>query len=351
MLSLTSSFAQDQSVYEKYDIYRNPFRLIFNKFSWTVSTGYGVTNYKHDLEGFYFFQDPNVQQVLFNTNELGPEFQGYENWMSDPVQGSSIILHDLYDVPYDYLENPVNNPLLKNKQFLLNTDTSALSFASLASTIPIQASLHFDIKKVFRVGIGFQYERHSMRALKPSIYESQIRPLEPDFKSTSYTKIYGILGYQFYEFWDYTFVAELFLGRAKPGREINTNAVGIGQNFFANIGVNIEYNLSEYVRVIVRPGLDFKQYTVNFPDASSIRHKNNAFIINAGISINFPEIPRSPIASDHVQLKHVITDPKRGQLIEVRGQPIWKKQNPKVGENHRKLWRYKWKNRRKIDPY
>lgn len=342
--------AQSDDIYQKYDIYRSPIRVMLNKFSWTVTSGYGLTNYKHNLSGFYFFQDPNGQSILSKRNELGPIFSGYEKWMSQPQAGSAVILNDIYDVPYDYLENPVNNPLLKSRQFLADADTLGLGFSSLASTIPIVASVHFDFNK-FRLGLGYQYERHFLTPLKPNVEEELIRPYGPDFKQTGYSKIFGLIGYEFYEFWDYTFVAELQLGRAKPGKEINTTAIGIGQNFFANIGVNIEYHLSEYVRVVVKPALDFKRYTVNLPDASSIRHTNNAFIINAGISINIPEIPRSPIKSDHVQLKHVITDPATGRLKEVRGQPMWKKQNPKVGENHRKLWRYKWRNRRKIDPY
>ena len=81
-----------------------------------------------------------------------------------------------------------------------------------------------------------------------------------------------------------------------------------------------------------------------------MRLSNNAFFFQVGVSINIPEIPRSPMKSDHIQLKHVLSDDE-GRLKEFRGQPIWKVQNPKVGQNHRRLWRYKLKNRRKLDPY
>ena len=111
-------------------------------------------------------------------------------------------------------------------------------------------------------------------------------------------------------------------------------------------------NLSEYFRVIFKPSYDFKNYNLSVPGtSSSIKHKQPTWFFQFGISITFPEIPRSPIKSDHVQLKHVITDPSSGRLMEVRGQPIWKRQNPKVGENDRKLWRYKRKNRKKLNPY
>jgi hypothetical protein len=90
---------------------------------------------------------------------------------------------------------------------------------------------------------------------------------------------------------------------------------------------------------------------MTLPDNSFILNNHHSFHLQFGITIKIPEIPRSPIEADHVQLKHVITDPATGRLMEVRGQPFWKKQNPKVGENDRKLWRYKWRNKRKMHPY
>lgn len=343
-------FAQNDDIYAKYNIYRNPARVLLNKFAFTVSSGYGLTNYRHDLSGFYFYQDNQHQIILSNQNEVPVLFRGYSGWVSQPYVSEEVILDDLFDVPYNYLENPVNNPRLLNRQFLVDTDTSALGFSSLSPTVPILASIHYDFRKI-RIGAGFQYERHFIKPLKPNLYEEIVRPYQPQFDKTSYTKFFGLLGYKFYEWWDYSFVAELQLGYAKAGKEINQNAIGIGQNFFTNVGVNIEYNFSEYLRAVVRPAYDIKSYVVNLPDASSIRHYNSAFMIQVGLSINIPEIPRSPMKSDHVQLKHVIMDPASGRLMEVRGQPLWKKQNPKVGENHRRLWRYKLKNRRKIDPY
>lgn len=343
-----SAMAQSEDIYKKYDIYRSPFRVFLNKFSWTVTTGYAATNYKHTLSGFYFFQDANSQLILSNKNEVGSIFDGYGGWLNNPYSGSQSI-DNQYDVPYSSLSNPVNNPALKSDQVLIDTDTASLTFAGVAPTIPVLVSVHYNFNK-FRLGAGFQYEQHFMRPLKPSIMKDQIRSYTPGF-NTHYTKFFGILGYQFYEYWNHTFVLELQVGKANAGKQINTTAVGIGQNFFANLGVSIEKNFSEYFRLIVKPSYDFKGYTIDLPDGSYVRHTNRAFMIQVGLSVNIPEISRSPIKSDHVQLKHVITDPKSGRLREVRGQPIWKVQNPKVGENHRRLWRYKLKNRGKIDPY
>jgi hypothetical protein len=342
--------AQNQDIYEKYDIYRSPFKVFINKFSWTLTSGYGLTNFKHDLAGYYFYQDATTQLILRNDLEIPAVFQGYGNWLSEPIAGNPVIIQDIFEVPYQYLPNPVGNPDLNSDQYFVDADSIDLSFASKSSTIPLLLSVHYNIRD-WRIGFGFQYEKILMEPLEPSFNETVIRNYQPGFKSTRYTKWFGMAGYKFHEYWDYTFVAELQVGAANLGPEINTSAIGIGQKLFVNFGVNIEHNLSEYFRVVIRPSYDFKRYTINIPDGTDIKHNNSAWMIQGGLSVNIPEIPRSKQKSDHVQLKHVMTDPSTGRLIEVRGQPIWKKQNPKVGENHRKLWRYKWKNRRKIDPY
>ncbi len=343
-------YGQADDIYTRYNIHRSPVRLFLNKFSFTLTSGYALTNYSHSVDGFYFYQDRETQLILGNQNELGDIFSGYDGWMGQPFLSEEVTIDDPFDVPNGYLENPVNNPLLGNRQVLIDTDTMSLGFSSYSPTVPIMFAIDYDIHK-FRLGAGLQYERHYMKSLRPTVMESQIRNYEPNFSKTSYFKYFGLVGYQFYDWWDYTFVAELQVGRARSGKEINQSVVGLGQYFFTNIGINIEKNLSEYFRVVVRPSYDIKGYTVQLPDATNLRHTNHAFMVQIGVSINIPEIPRSPMKSDHVQLKHVIVDPSKGRLIEVRGQPFWKKQNPKVGENHRRLWRYKLKNRRKIDPY
>ncbi|MEQ9403850.1 MAG: hypothetical protein RIM99_09710 [Cyclobacteriaceae bacterium] len=337
-----------QSIYEKYNIYRNPVKVFLNKFSITATTGYGATTYKHNLSGMYFFQDASSQFIFSNTELPGSTIIGYTNWLNNPDVGVETSVQDLFDVPFNYLENPVHNPLLGPQQILLNTDSVDVGFKGTSHGIPFLLSVHYNILD-FRIGGGFMYEKQFVRDLKPTILENQIRSYEPNFKSTRYTKWFGLVGYRFYQFWSYDFVAELQVGKISAGKQFNKSVIERG--LYTNFGISIENNWSEYFRVVIRPSIDFRKYTINLPDGQTIDHKTPAFFIQAGISINIPDIPRSPMKSDHVQLKHVYTDPQTGRLMEVRGQPIWKRQNPKVGENHRRLWRYKRKNKKKLNPY
>lgn len=320
-----------------------------NQISITATTGYTSTNYKHQFGGVYFFQDAQGQYVFSNEVEnLGSTFVGYTDWLNDPQIGFVTSLENPFDLPFNYLNNPVNNPSLSNEQFLVDTDTVNFGFEGVSKGIPLNISLHYEFKK-FRIGGGFTYEKQFSKELKPTSFVDQVRAYQPNYKSTSYTRYFGMVGYKFYQFWSYDFVAELQIGKINAGKQFNGSV--IQRNLYTHFGISIENNWSEYFRIIVKPGVDLTNYSISLPDGASVSHKNPTFFLQVGVSINIPDIRRSPMKSDHVQLKHLYTDPKTGRLEEVRGQPIWKKQNPKIGQNHRKLWRYKWKNRKKLNPY
>lgn len=351
LLSFGQILAQEYEISET-DIYRSPFRKFLNNFSLTVTTGYGKTNYSHDLSGFYLVQTPTDQYIANNDGQpLGTEFDVYSDWFNNPVLAQTLTRVDSFDVPFPPLVDPVNNPLLRSDIEVFNADSLGIQFSGKGLSIPLLVDFRYNYEK-FRIGVGYMFEYHSVKPFQPNEGAEPlgIRNYQPNFGSTFYKRYWLGLGYRFYDFWDYSFAGELQVGKFNAGGSFNSALIQRGMYF--NLGICIEKNLSEYFRVILKPSYDFKNYKITIPGTGkSIAHKQPTFFWQLGISITFPEIPRSPIKSDHVQLKHVIMDPATGRYMEVRGQPIWKRQNPKVGENHRKLWRYKNKNKRKINPY
>jgi len=299
-------------VYSKYDIYRNPVRVFLNKLSITLTTGYSTTVYKHDLSGVYLYQDEASQFIFGKEVEPNPDFTGFSDWLNNPQEGIQI---------------PVNGVTL------LDTDSVNVGFEGTAKGIPINLMIHYEYQR-FRGGIGYSYEFQFVRSLAPTFFGDQVRDYQPNFKRTRFTKFYGMLGYKLLSWWHWDFVAEANIGKINPGPQFNRSAISRG--LYSNFGISFENNRSEYVRLIIRPGVDIKSYRVNLPDGASVKHNQPTFFLQFGININIPEIPRSPMRSDHTQLKHVYTNPKTGQRMEVRGQSIWKRQNPKAGENHRK---------------
>lgn len=338
-------------MYDKYNIYRSPIRVILNRVSFTLTTGYSRTYYKQDLEGVYFYQDRNGQYILPNDQVPNlPQFQGYSNWLNNPTLEDEVTIRNPFDVPFPNVNNPVLNPALAGGFYFVDTDTASVGFRGISGGIPITLQLHYNFLEKFRVGLGYTWEKHFIRELQPTNNESVIRSYRPNVTSSRYSRLYVTGGYQFYEYYNHLFVAEVQVGRVSSGPEFNSGL--INRSLYLNAGVSIEKELSEYFRVLVKPSLDIKNYKVSIPGGSTeIRTGYPTLHLQVGVSINIPEIPRTPIKNDHIQLKHVITDPKTGRLREVRGQPFYRWQNPKVGQNHRKLWRYKWRNKNKLDPY
>lgn len=341
--------AQEYPVTEE-DIHRPPVRKILNMFSITMTTGYHAVTYKHDLDGYYLIQTPTDQYITIDTGEpLTSEYESYENWLNNPSIGIPVALEDTLDIPYSGISNPVLNPILNNDNVAYDADSLGIGFKRVSWAVPLNLRLRFNYKD-FRIGGGVSLLYHQINSLKPTVDGLGIRNYEPNINSAFQFKYFGMLGYKFYDYWDWSFAAELELGKDKYlGSKFNQGAMN--QFMYYNFGISMEKNISEYFRVVIKPSYDFRRYQMNIPGGSAINNGNNSFNLNVGISITIPEIPRSPIPSDHIQLKHVIRDPEHGYYTEVRGQPIWKRQNPKVGENHRRLWRYRWKNKHKMNPY
>ncbi len=323
LIVVTAAFSQSQDIYEKYNIRRNPARVFLNKFSFSLSLGYGMTEYKSDISEFGFYQDSSSQIILRRDLEVGADTIGFSTWLTNPQQDTIAFNNTIFG------------------------DTIGLAFQKRSGSIPISISAHYNFSKL-RIGAGFTFEQQFLKPLEPNAFKDSIRSFDLGFKSVSVTRLWGMAGYQFYEWWDYTFVGEVRLGITNYGKKFDSPF--LTNSLFYNIGINIEKNFSEYFRVVIRPSYDIKSFKIGLPDGDPLRLTNNAFFVQFGISINIPEIPRSPMKSDHIQLKHVLSD-EEGRLYEYRGQPLWKVQNPKVGQNHRRLWRYKLKNRRKLDPY
>ncbi|MEJ0054396.1 MAG: hypothetical protein WDN75_01320 [Bacteroidota bacterium] len=113
-------------------------------------------------------------------------------------------------------------------------------------------------------------------------------------------------------------------------------------------GVTVERELSEYLRVFVRPSFEIKNYTLNLPEEGRSIHQNiNAFYLNIGITYSIPELPKCFIADCKIQMNHAHGD----REYRSRVHPIYKKQNPQYGENHPKLIKYKGRNKKKLNPY
>ncbi len=307
------------------DIKRSPIRKILNKFSLGVGTGFGRTYYSHDLDDFALVEKGEQLYIIDKTtfNATGTN-QGYTNWVSDAQVTNSLLI-----APGDVVSQ---------------SDTANLTFRGIGNNIPLSLTLHLNLF-IFRLGGGVTAE---YATLPDMLLQDNPSPgfgaYQPRKSSSLQTRYFGIIGAKVYDFWDYSFAVDMHIGKLNRGSAFNK--AQIDKASYMNLGISIEKNFSEYFRLTVRPSYDMKKYNLLLPESGlTVQHKQPALYVNVGVSFNYAEVPRCKIDACRTQLKHV----HYGK--EFRGQPITKKQNPKYGENHPTLLRYKGKNKKKINPF
>lgn len=306
-----------------------PVRAFLNKFSVNLSTGYGRTFYQHTLEEYSYLRN-NEGSFIIAGNFLTPNTSvaGYRNWFSD-VKPASI---DIGDSP---------DSESAGYKFLPASDTSSVLMKGGGYTIPVHLSVYFNLFRL-RLGGGAGLDFHSADIPEPENFMSRY-PAAGSINSLMF-RYYFLLGYSIYEIYDNAFGLDIRLGRTDMGRGFNREVVTPGH--FVNIGITLEKVFSEYFRIYARPAYEIKNFSVNIPSGAAMTHQANAFFLTLGVSINYPDLPRSPIKNDKIQMRHYISDPK-GNRREFRGQPFWRKQDPKMGELYPELMKTKRKRQTK----
>ncbi len=312
----------------------SPIRAFLNKFSLNANLGYGRTFYSHDINSNVLEIAPNTEMpgsgdpklvILGDYTQNGNtlNYRGLTNWLNFPTLDSGSV-----------------TMLPGGPGSILYADSAGIRYGGSGYNIPFNISLHLDLER-FRIGGGIMYEYHHIEKLNPR--EQSNQPYIPNFGGTFMFRYYFTAGAKVYHFmgWDYN--VDIQIGKVKYDNKYDKSRLQNGVYF--NIGLPFEYELSEYFWVVVRPSFDYKSYS--FPlsgsggETATIQHKQPAFYLNLGVRVKLPDIKKCPVPSCHTQLKHV-----HGSQ-EFRGQPFYKKQNPKIGELYQRLPQKKRKYRDK----
>lgn len=297
------------------------FRRVFSKVTFGLSTGYGSTTFKHELDGFGILQNPDSLPKLFLPASVN---SGYSNWVNRATASGNTV---------------------QPGAFLASADTTKLGFRSKAFNIPLKATLHVDFNNI-RIGGGFSIEYTHMGAYKPVTYADKISSFSTDYSSFFLKKYFGMIGGTVYRYEQYLLVVDANIGGYSLGKNFDKSLIKKGM--FLNLGVAVEREMSEYFRLFVRPSYEIKSYKLSFPESSqSITHKFNAFYINVGATYRIPELRRCFLKSCKAQMNHA----HGNKEYRSRVHPIYKKQNPHYGENHPNLIKYKGSNKKKLNPY
>lgn len=302
----------------KQEVKRSIFRQALNKLTLGISTGYGHTFYHQELEGYSVVRRGDSHLLIPSTNvQVGGVNGAYSNWLTDPQRRPEII---------------------KPEDVVVSGDTASLSLSGYGQSLPLNLSLHINLMERIKIGGGISGELHRISPLTFKPWEEVLGRYETDVNSALMLRYYGFFGVRAgrWYFWDFT--PDVQVGKKKFLGQFNQDLYSDG--VYYNFGCLIEHHYSEYFRLTLRPSAEWSSYTMQLSSGEqTMTTQTPAFYLQAGISLNYPRLPRCPINQCHIQMEHV----HFGK--EYRGQPITRWQNPKYGQNHPELMRNKKRRR------
>lgn len=297
------------------------FRKLVSKLNWGLSTGYGSTTFKHEFDGFGIYQPPTGRPFIFNPTTPA---NGYSNWFNQVTPTTLVI-------------NPTD--------FSVNADTATIGFKSKSFNIPLRATVHVEFNR-YRIGGGYSFEYTKVNDFNPISFTKDINSFSPEVSNFFLKKYFLLLGASVYRYEKFLLTADANIGGYSLGKKFDKAIIDRG--IFFNLGATVEYEMSEYFRLFVRPSYEFKSYTLNIQEAgNSIKHGMNAFYFNVGATYRIPELRRCFLEECKAQINHA----HGNKEYRSRMHAIYKKQNPNYGENYPNLIKYKGKNKRKLNPY
>lgn len=304
------------------------FRVFLSKINLEVSTGLGRTYYTHKPEGMAVYSGSQGVRLLQPSSydpNTGNISGGLDQWFHTATQ--------------------VGGWTASGTDRVIAIDTTKLKFRSKSTSIPLNAAIFFRIDR-FKFGGGFDFEPQLIASFRPTKYENTLNSFKTGPKLVFIRKYYGMLGASIYRYQNFIFSGDVRIGAWNPGRKFNLGL--IDKSLFYNIGAAVEWELSEYFMPFVRGSFEFKNYMLSIPESpGTIKHRANQTTINIGVYLRIPELPKCFIKTCRAQMNHQHGD----REYRSRVHPIWKKQNPNYGENYPTLFKYKRRNRKKLNAY
>lgn len=287
------------------DVKRSPLRAILNKVTIGANLGYGMNYYSQKLP-YSILQEGDNHYLLTQSNAVST---GYSNWLNSPKQYVGLRPGDA--------------------DGLVQGDTANLRLRGFGSSLPIGLDLHVVLADRFRIGGGLGFEIFSVRSLDFKNGGSELSTYNAGVNSALAWRYYGMVGARVISWGNWDHSVDFRLGK----KNFLTQFDGADPGAFFNLGFMMERNYSEYFRFTLRPSLEWFSHTTNIGELAELKTNTPSLYIQAGVNLNFPRVPRCPMKACQTQLEHL----HNGK--EFRGQPIYRWQNPKYGQNHPELQR------------
>jgi hypothetical protein len=295
-------------------------RTLLSKIHFRLSSGYGSTPFRHQLNGFGILQQPDSLPLIFDHDNPGVR---YSNWTNNVV-GS-------------------NDPVVPG--FAVNSDTADIGFRSKTFNIPLKATLHLEFDR-YRIGGGYSISYSRIGSFMPTHYRSDIAGYSLEKPDIFLKHYFGMIGAMVYRYYEYALVVDANIGGYSLGEGFAKGLMK--KSIYVNLGVTAERQFSEYFKLFIRPSYEIKSFKFSIPEtAQTLQHRMDGFYVNIGFTYRLPELRKCFLKSCHTQINHA----HGNREYRSRRHPIYKKQNPHYGENYPVLIKYKGKNKKKLNPY
>ena len=291
-------------------------RVLLSHLSTEIGIGYGSTRYFQNLDDQFLYSG-NGALYLAYADSAASSYYLYDQWINSPTLTDTLGFAE--SVPYELN----NTEFADDSEYIISQGKRRLRGGGSAIPVHIKGFISYNR---FRIGGGASFELNTNADLSLKGYPEYINSYKTQYDRFFTTKYYFIGGVRYYDFWDYSYYVDLEYGKFTFSDAFTD--LPIAYSKYWNLSFPIEKNVSEYFKLVVRPSVDFKSITTALPTAEPIKTKMWNMQVQLGIRMSFPLYRKCPIKNCEVQKEHVHIDKK------FRGQPFYRKQNPKVGEGY-----------------
>ena len=288
-----------------------------------------------------------------SQSDLGNVTRNLISNISFELSGGGAYHHKSLDFTSDF---PSQYPIsqfrnLDTLRAVSSQDT--LNFRGGSVAFPVNLGVRINVFNTLTLGGGYGREFGNVSRLTAGNYEW-------NFEQGSYVmdRVYGTVGLVIYDArkrarylnWRYKrYSSSNFYMQSEKNQRIRQNYpwrflvegefgnVIIRQSFDQNLGnenrpfygiaLRIEREFSEYTRLFVKAGAEFRDFNYQLLESNEIQNLNQTlFLAQVGLSINLPGTKRCKVPGCGVVMRHLHDG------VEYRGSSIFQLQNRKIGQ-------------------
>ncbi|MFC3881477.1 hypothetical protein ACFOSV_14885 [Algoriphagus namhaensis] len=255
-----------------------------------------------------------------------------------------------------YSETPYNFPFYQYQNFdnkLELTEETPIDMKSSDWAMPLNAGIRINLFSLLTIGGGYGREWGNFSNMRGGDHEFNF-----DASSYQVSKLYGTVGLVLYDAkrrqsflkWQYRrystnnlymmseltqrarqvypwrFILEAEFGQLDLKQSMD-QYVSVSEDPYFGLGLRIERDFSEYTKMFVKGGAEFRSFVYSNPLLPEIQTLDqNVYALQVGFSVRFPGTKRCKIGGCGVVMKHMHNG------VEYRGSGIFNYQNRKIGQ-------------------